>query len=342
MTVRAEFYTKTGLYRVVDEVAGPVEEINAFLEAVRTRGLSLLTVRAYAFDLAAVYRWLGVCGKRLESLTQADLLGFIAHERRRKARPASINRRLTACRSLFEFWRPEGMAAGMGRSLPSAFYRGPGRERNLGLYALKRQSSLKLKVKTQRKLVTPLAPEQVRAYLAGLKRYRDIAIVHLMLFCGLRSREVLGLKPRDVSLLERWVRVWGKGGKERAVPLSGVVAESIEQYAKHERPRFCADDALFVCLHGKRKGKAMTPAGLRSIFRIKRKRSKVSNANPHRFRHTFGTDMARSGVTLPVLQKLMGHQSPEQTLQYINMSMSDIAHAYIEASAKIRKIYDAD
>jgi len=341
MTVRAELCTKTGLYRVVDDLAGPVEEINAFLEAVHTRGLSLLTVRAYAFDLAAVYRWLEVCGKRLESLTQADLLGFIAHERRRKAQPASINRRLVACRSLFEFWRPEGMAAGAGRSLPSAFYRGPGRERNLGLHALKKPTSLKLKVKTQRKLVTPLTPKQVMTYLSGLKRYRDIAIVHLMLFCGLRSREVLGLKPRDVCLLERWVRVWGKGGKERAVPLSEVVAESIEQYVKHERPHSC-EDALFVCLHGKRKGKAMTPAGLRSIFRIKRKRSKVSNANPHRFRHTFGTDMARSGVTLPVLQKLMGHQSPEQTLQYINMSMSDVAEAYLDASARIRRIYALD
>ncbi|RPI97697.1 MAG: integrase, partial [Spirochaetales bacterium] len=307
MTLRAKLDAETGLYRVVDDIAGPLEEINAFLDAIHTRELSLLTVRAYAFDLAAVYRWLEVCGKRLESLTQADLLDFIAHERRRKAQPASINRRLTALRSLFEFWKPEGMAAGVGRNLPSPFYRGPGRDRNLGLYALKKRRTLKLKVKTPRKLVTPLTPRQVNTYLSGLKRYRDIAIVHLMLFCGLRSREALGLKTGDVCLLERRVKVWGKGGKERAVPLSRVVAESIELYAKHERPHSCEGDALFVCLHGKRRGRAMTPAGLRSIFRIKRKRSKVSNANPHRFRHTFGTDMARSGVTLPVLQKLMGH-----------------------------------
>jgi integrase len=86
----------------------------------------------------------------------------------------------------------------------------------------------------------------------------------------------------------------------------------------------------------------MTSAGLRSIFRNKRKRSGVSSANPHRFRHTFGTDMARSGVRLPVLQKLMGHQSAEQTLQYINMSMSDIAEAYFKAVKEIQKSYTGE
>lgn len=341
MTVSAKPSGKSGLYHVVDNVTGPVSEINGFLEAVHTRGLSALTVRAYAFDLAAVYRWLEDSVRELMSLSQSDLLDFVAHERRRGAQSASINRRLSTCRLLFEFWRPEGMAADAGTSLTTPFYRGPGRERSLGLHTLKKKRSLQLRVKVPRKLVTPLTPEQVRKYLAGLQRYRDIAIVHLMLFCGLRSREVLRLRPRDVSLLERWIRVWGKGGKERAIPLSEIAADSIEQYFKHERPHSCIDDALFVCLHGKRKGRAMTPAGLRSIFRTKRKRSKVSNANPHRFRHTFGTDMARCGVRLPVLQKLMGHQSPELTLQYINMSMSDIAEAYFKAAEEIQKSYYA-
>ena len=339
MTVGAKLNTKAGLYHVVDDVNGPIKEINAFLDAIHARGLSPLTVRAYAFDLVAVYRWLEVSGKQLTSLKQADLLNFVAHERLRKAEPASINRRLTSCRLLFEFWRPEGMTVNAGTSLPSPYYRGPGRERNLGLHVLKKERSLKLKVKMPRKLVSPLTSDQVRQYLSGLTRYRDIAIVHLMLFCGLRSREVLKLKMRDVFLLDKWVRAWGKGDKERAVPMNEITTESIEQYLKHERPHSCIDDALFVSLIGNRKGCAMTPAGLRSIFRTKRKRSKVSNANPHRFRHTFGTDMARSGMRLPVLQKLMGHQSPELTLQYINLSMADIAEAYFEAVQKIQKNY---
>jgi len=86
----------------------------------------------------------------------------------------------------------------------------------------------------------------------------------------------------------------------------------------------------------------MTPSGLRSIFRTRRKKSAVHNANPHRFRHTFGTNMARSGVSLPVLQKLMGHSNPEMTLRYINLSLDDIADAYYAAAAHIQKHYDLE
>ena len=129
MTACAKLHPQSGRYHVVDDTTGPVEEINAFLEAVYTRGLSLLTVRAYAFDLAAVYRWLEGYGKELSCLSQADLLNFVAHERDRGAQPGSINRRLTVCRLLFEFWHPEGMKTQAGTPRTSPFYRGPGRDR---------------------------------------------------------------------------------------------------------------------------------------------------------------------------------------------------------------------
>ena len=163
-----------------------------------------------------------------------------------------------------------------------------------------------------------------------------------MLLCGLRSREVLRLCLCDVSLLERSVRVLGKGEKERVVPLAELAALAVEQYFKHERPRLPASEALFVCLQGKRRGLAMTPAGLRSVFRSHRRSAAIGNANPHRFRHTFGADMARSGVSLSVLQRLMGHSSPEQTLQYINLSMADVAEAYHVAVAEIQKRYNLE
>jgi len=342
MTACAECDPQTGLYRVVDDDTGPVEEINAFLRAVATRGLSPLTVRAYAFDLATVYRWMAVRGRTLAGLTQTDLLDFVAHERKRSAGPASINRRLTACRLLFGFWHPGGPQNAAGTSLPAPHYRGPGRDRRLGLHVLHKQHSLALHIKQPRKLVTPLTAEQVREFLRGLRRYRDLSIVYLMLLSGLRSREVLGLRLRDVCLLERSVRVLGKGAKERVVPIADLAATAVEQYFKHERPRNCGGETLFVCLQGKRRGLAMTPTGLRSIFRTHRKPSALGNANPHRFRHTFGADMARGGVSLPVLQKLLGHSSPEQTLQYINLSLADVAEAYRVAAAEIQKRYDLE
>jgi site-specific recombinase XerD len=234
------------------------------------------------------------------------------------------------------------MDAGTGASLPGSFYKGPGRDRRLGLHRLKKKHSLKLQVKVPRRLVSPLNGEQVREFLSNQRRYRDIAMVHLMLLCGLRSREVLLLGRQDVSLFERRVRVLGKGNRERVLPIGELSATSIEQYMRHERPDSCADDSLFVCLQGKRRGHAMTPEGLRSIFRTRRKVSGLGHANPHRFRHTFGADMARAGVRLPVLQRLMGHENPETTLQYINLSLTDVAEAYLEAAAKIQERYDLE
>jgi integrase len=83
----------------------------------------------------------------------------------------------------------------------------------------------------------------------------------------------------------------------------------------------------------------MTRSGLRRVFRTRRMLTALSHANPHRFRHTFGADMARAGVRLPVLQKMMGHAEPETTLQYINLSMADIAAAYRKAMAVIERRY---
>jgi integrase len=79
----------------------------------------------------------------------------------------------------------------------------------------------------------------------------------------------------------------------------------------------------------------MTPAGLRSLFRQRRRQPTLAIANPHRFRHTFGTDMARAGVGLPVLQRLMGHADMKTTLQYIELSMIDVADEYRRALATI-------
>lgn len=342
MTVSAKPRAKTGLYYLVDAADGPIEEANAFLRSLDIRGLSPRTVRAYAFDLVAVYRWLEHAGKPLKDLSQSDLLEFIAHEKNRGAHPNSINRRLTVCRLLFGFWYPGGMAVGRGVSLPSPHYKGPGRDHRLGLHRLKKKRWLWLHVKVPRKLNTALNPTQVREFLSNLRRYRDIAIVHLMLLCGLRSREVLLLDRRDVSLRERRVRVVGKGDKERVLPMSSLAVTSIQQYLTHERPLECVDNNLFVCLQGKHRGHAMTPAGLRSMFRTRRKRTVLGNANPHRFRHTFGTDMARNGVSLPVLQMLMGHEGHEITLHYINLFMADVTEAYLQAAAKIQRNYELD
>ena len=86
----------------------------------------------------------------------------------------------------------------------------------------------------------------------------------------------------------------------------------------------------------------MTAEGILSLFRARRRSKKeLKIANPHRFRHTFGADMARPGVRLPVLQRMMGHASGLTTLRYIRLSVDDIADEYNRAMERIERRYGA-
>lgn len=308
----------------------PLLEANQFLDAVRVRGLSSRTVRAYAFDLLHFYRWLTAAKRQLQDLVSADLIDFIAEQQRAGSAPRSINRRLTTLRLLFQFCTGRALDQGPGILRPAPHYKGPGRDRELGLHRLLRRTS-KVRVKEPRLLIEPLGPDQVRTFLRSLRRYRDLAIVHLMLLCGLRSREVLELHLDDVVWSERRLHVRGKGQRDRVLPLADALGHVLRDYIELERPTRDTERCLFLILQGPRRGQPMTPAGLRSLFRQRRRRPTLALANAHRFRHTFGTDMARAGVRLPILQRMMGHADMKTTLQYIELSLVDVADEYRRA-----------
>ncbi len=323
-----------GLFGVVGE-GELVVHANAFLATVAQRGFSLRTVRAYAHDLVVFFRWLSTTPYQLADVGERGLLEYVGAQRQEEAQPRSINRRLSSCKLLIRFVsgkEPE-------RANSSAHYRGPGRDKNLGLHSLRPQRRVALRVKVPRTLIEPLTRKQVRQFIRSLRRYRDLAIVYLMLLCGLRSLEVLLLERGDVSLDELRLRVRGKGGKERAMPIPELLRRLLGRYLDLERPEASTTQHLFVVLKGQHRGQPMTTAGLRSLFRYRRREDGLSNANAHRFRHTFGADMARAGVRLPILQAMMGHSQAETTLQYINLAMTDIAAEYRRASKVIQRRY---
>ncbi len=327
----------TGLFVVEGE--GPlVRQANAFLTTLSVRGFSPRTVRAYAHDLIVFFRWLQSSERAIESIGEAALLEYIGEQRNQEAQPRSINRRISTCR-LF-ILHVTGKEPERGTS--SGYFRGRGRDKNLGVHVLRPRKRVALRVKVPRTLVEPLTRAQVRRFLRGLNRYRDLAIVYLMLLCGLRSLEVLLLRVDDLSFDDLRVRVRGKGGKERVLPLPELLRRLLANYLEFERPELpITSRQLFVVLKGKRRGQPMTAEGLRSLFRYQRRDIELGNANAHRFRHTFGADMARAGVRLPILQRLMGHAHPDTTLQYINLAMTDIAAEYKRAAKEIQRRYRA-
>ncbi len=330
---------RRGQYRLVDARRRPISQANRFLAALTVRGLSRATVRAYGFDLVVLYRWLHRSRHSLASLSGDKLLRYASAHQLVGAQPTTINRRLTTARLLYRFCIGREIDTGRGAMASAPYYRGRGRDRHLGLHALPRRRQVKLRVKVPHHVVEPLSATEVRQFLRTLRRYRDLAIVHLMLLCGLRSAEVVQLQLGDVLVEDEQLRIRGKGNRERILPLPQVVARAIADYLRWERPADSASPRLFVILQGPRRGAAMTMAGLRSLFRHRRRDHAVARANPHRFRHTFGADMARSGVRLPILQRMMGHAHGTTTLGYIRLSMADIADEYRRAVAELQRRY---
>ena len=154
-----------------------------------------------------------------------------------------------------------------------------------------------------------------------------------MLLQGLRSQEVLDLNQDDLQLPEAQIRVRGKGNKIRFLPLAPEAAQLLDHYLRLERPAN-SSAALFVSLKGPARGTRMTPAGLRSLFRHHRQTSGVKIANPHRFRHTFASDMVRAGVSLPALMQLMGHANIQTTLVYMQITPLEVYQQYARAIAQ--------
>jgi integrase/recombinase XerD len=196
-----------------------------------------------------------------------------------------------------------------------------------------------LRLKPNRRVVVPLSAEEVAKFWQSFRTYRDLALVGLMLLDGLRSCEVLALQLEDVQLGDGHIRVHGKGNKERLLPLSPQVREVLEYYLRLERPLTNAP-AWFVCLKGRARGQPITAAGLRSLFRHHRVRSRIPRANPHRLRHTFGADMVRAGMSLPALQQLMGHSQIQTSMLYVELAPRDVWCEYARAIEK-RKALDS-
>lgn len=197
-----------------------------------------------------------------------------------------------------------------------------------------RRALSRLRVRTAKRTIVPLSVDEVARFWSSFRNSRDLAIVGLMLLQGLRSQEVLDLRCDDLLLSEAQIRVRGKGNKTRFLPLAPEATQLLDHYLRLERPQKAAANALFVSLKGPARGARMTPAGLRSLFRYHRRTTGVKMANPHRFRHTFASDMVRAGVSLPALMQLMGHARIQTTLVYVQVTPLEVYQQYARAVAQ--------
>lgn len=313
---------------------------NRFLTTLKTRGHSWRTIRAYGFDLVTFFRWIKATETNFADLTQTSLLEFMAFQQSVDAGPSSINRRLNTVEQYYRFVHDRHLPRGNGVTCAKPNFHGQGYDRNLGLFWQRRSGDLRLRVKMPVKLVEPLTPEEVKAFLQSLRCYRDLAMTLAMGLCGLRSCEVLSLRIDNVDLARGRMRFRGKGNRERLVPMAPQLVDAVRKYLVYERPELTSAPELFVSLQGHHLGLGMSSAGLISLFQRKRRKTSLAKANPHRFRHTFGADMARAGMQLPTLQKLMGHASYETTLRYIFLNIEDVTEEFHRTMERLAKRHE--
>lgn len=321
-------------FQVVEQSTGKgVGWINRYLDRDYVRRLANTSLYSYANSLLHFVRWwesvhhTGDISK--DNLTESTLLDYVRFQSSLQPPPSAptINDRVACADRAIRNELPDAPCQAAHGFQQVYLHRRP-----LGLGRPRFELS-RLRVREPKLTIVPLSVDEVARFWSSFRNARDLAIVGLMLMHGLRSAEVMALNRDDVLLSEGQLRVRGKGNKLRFLPLAPETTQLIDHYLRLERPDPCSA-ALFVVMKGPARGQRMTPAGLRSLFRHHRRATGIQLANPHRFRHTFGSDMVRAGISLPALMQLMGHADIQTTLHYVQVSPQDVYLQYAHASAQ--------
>jgi integrase/recombinase XerD len=320
--------------RVVEQKTGrEVGWINRYLDREYVRRLAGTTLRLYAHNLLHFVRWwariyhTGDIAKG--DVTETTLLDYIRFQSALQPQPSgsTINARVAVADRAIHNEFPDSPC-----QIAPGFHQAYLRRRPMGL-GRPRLAISRPRVKTSKRSIVALSIDEVARFWSSFRTSRDLAIVGVMLLQGLRSGEVLALNRDDLLLSEGQLRVRGKGNKLRFLPLAPETIQLLDHYLRVERPDL-GTTALFVSLKGSRRGARMTPAGIRSLFRYHRQTTGVTLANPHRFRHTFASDMVRAGISLPALMQLMGHADIQTTLLYVQITPQDVYLEYARAVAQ--------
>jgi len=168
-------------------------------------------------------------------------------------------------------------------------------------------------------------PEPEHVFLA----IRDRAMLEMLYAAGLRISELLGLKVTDVSLKDSFVRVFGKGSKERLVPIGAPAVETVRRYLDRARPKLLkkgrSSETLFLNVRGTR----LSRMGFWKILQDYIRQARVlKEVTPHTFRHSFATHLLEGGADLRAVQEMLGHASIATTQIYTHVDRSYLREVY--------------
>ncbi|MCK8817277.1 tyrosine recombinase XerC [Natroniella sulfidigena] len=285
------------------------QAVKSFLKyLIAERGYSELTIKEYELDLNVFARYLKKefdCSEKkltiddINEFQISEFLGDIILIKDNSA--ATRNRKLYSLRSFFKFLKKKNLI-----------------EKN----PVDSIEPTKTKLKSE---PIYLSYKEIKEYLKAIKNYdsknknRDIAIIKTFLYCGLRISELVSLNVNDINYQDQSIKFYGKGNKERYVPLHQEVIAAIKNYLPDRKQitpsNADAKEALFLSNRGNR----ISTRTVQKMVKKYAKKAGIKNANqitPHKLRHTFASILYRKTKDLRVLQELLGHSDISTTQIY--------------------------
>jgi len=295
-----------------------VLDLLAYLEF--ERGLSRNTLTAYRSDLLQYGLYLKQQGRKVTEVDHALVSSFIdslVNDEGDEVAAASVQRKVATLRTFYKHLRRTGKVD------------------------LDPTDQLKLP-KKGKKLPTVLTYPQVKLLLEAPKgteplAFRDRALLEIMYSCGLRISETIGLDVSDLNFETATLRAYGKGSKERIVPVGSQAVQAVQHYLSRSRPLLVKErqeDALLVNARGRR----LTRQGVYKVFRgyLTKTGLEKEGVTPHTLRHSFATHLLQGGCDLRVLQEMLGHADVATTQIYTHLTPEHLKEVYFEAHPRAR------
>jgi len=303
----------------MSELAQAVER---YLAELRRTNASPNTVRNYASDLAQVVEYFSPRVGQPPgpgALTVLNLREWLGDLYARGLDVISVRRKLAAVRSLFRFLAREGsIATNVARLVGT-----PKAPKRVPAVPTAEQANT---------LVDGVAQNAIDDRFERPYPARDLLLFELLYGCGVRVSELVGLDLEDLDQREQWIRVRGKGRKERQIPYGSKAALALQQYlsARASKP---GEHALFVS----RLGTRLSDRAARWIVKFyARMIASDSSLHPHSLRHAYATHLLSDGADLRAIQELLGHARLATTEKYTQVSLTDLMAVYDRAHPRAR------
>ncbi len=298
----------------------PLSEFLSHLQI--ERNYSPKTLDSYRRDVEKFYRFLNGQDALASEVDSLLIRNFLSTELANNIGKRSLKRRMSALRHYYNFMVSKNYV----KTNPFLISSSPRAQVKLPKVLYIEQVELLLKMNSERTDELAL---------------RDQAIIELLYASGMRAAELVSLTLQDIDFKQRIIRVFGKGRKERMVPISRTAKGALESYFKNLRPALLSKnpdlkDASVFFLNDK--GHGLTTRGLEFILRnIEKKTGDYIDLHPHLLRHTFATHLLENGADLRVIQELLGHASLSTTQIYTHVSPEAMKAQYEFAFPRTKK-----